>query len=173
MTLLLFLTHGAMFLALKTDGDIRHRAGRLSVRVGVAAAVAAVAFLVWTQVIAGDAASAVLFVVAALALVGGLVAAMGGREGWAFTGTFVTIALAVAGLFVALFPDVMPSSTSAAFSLTTTNASATDYTLTLMTWVAVIFTPIVLLYQGWTYWVFRRRIAVHHIPEPELGAAAP
>ena len=173
VTLLLFLTHGAMFLALKTDGDLRHRAGHLSVRVGVAAAVAAVAFLVWTQVIAGDAASAVLFVVAALALVGGLVAAMGGREGWAFTGTFVTIAVAVAGLFVALFPDVMPSSTSAEFSLTTTNASATDYTLTLMTWVAVILTPIVLLYQGWTYWVFRRRIAVHHIPEPEVGAAAP
>ena len=172
VTLLLFLTHGAMFLALKTDGDLRHRAGHLSVRVGVAAAVAAVVFLVWTQVIAGGAASAVLFVVAALALVGGLVEALGGREGWAFTGTFVTIAVAVAGLFVALFPDVMPSTTSADFSLTTTNASATDYTLTLMTWVAVILTPIVLLYQGWTYWVFRRRIAVHHIPE-EIGAAAP
>ena len=67
----------------------------------------------------------------------------------------------------------MPSSTSAAYSLTTTNASATDYTLTVMTWVAVIFTPIVLVYQGWTYWVFRRRIAVHHIPEPDVGAAAP
>jgi len=172
VTLLLFLTHGAMFLALKTDGDLRHRAGHLSVRVGVAAAVAAVVFLVWTQVIAGDVASAVLFVVAALALVGALVAALRRREGWAFTGTFVTIAVAVAGLFVALFPDVMPSTTSAAFSLTTTNASATDYTLTLMTWVAVILTPIVLLYQGWTYWVFRRRIAVHHIPE-EVGAAAP
>lgn len=171
VTLLLFLTHGAMFLALKTDGDLRHRAGHASVRVGVAAAVAAVVFLVWTQLIAGDAASAVLFVVAALALVGGLVAALGGREGWAFTGTFVTIAVAVAGLFVALFPDVMPSSTSADFSLTTANASATDYTLTLMTWVAVILTPIVLLYQGWTYWVFRRRIAVHHIPEAEVGAA--
>ena len=56
---------------------------------------------------------------------------------------------------MALFPDVMPSSTSAAYSLTTTNASATDYTLKVMTWVAVIFVPVVLLYQGWTYWVFR------------------
>jgi cytochrome bd ubiquinol oxidase subunit II len=165
VTLLLFLAHGAMFLALKTDGDIRHRSRRLSVRFGLAAAVAAVAFLVWAQAIAGDLGSAVLFVLAALALLGGVAMAVRGREGWAFTGTFVTIALAVAGLFVALFPDVMPSTTSAAYSLTTTNASATDYTLTLMTWVAVIFVPVVLIYQGWTYWVFRRRISVHHIPE--------
>jgi cytochrome d ubiquinol oxidase subunit II len=60
----------------------------------------------------------------------------------------------------------MPSSTNPAWSLTTTNASATDYTLTVMTWVAVVFTPLVLLYQGWTYWVFRQRIATHHIPVP-------
>jgi cytochrome d ubiquinol oxidase subunit II len=69
-------------------------------------------------------------------------------------------------MFAALFPDVMPSSTNAAWSLTTTNASATHYTLTVMTWVALFFTPIVLVYQGWTYWVFRRRISVHHIPVP-------
>ncbi len=163
-TLLLFLTHGAIFLSLKTDGEIRHRARGLAVRVGMAAAVVAVAFLVWTQLMTGDAASAALFVVAALSLVGGLVAAFRGREGWAFSGTMLTIALAVAGLFTALFPDVMPSSTDAAWSLTTTNASATEYTLTVMTWVAVFFTPIVLVYQGWTYWVFRKRIATHHIP---------
>jgi cytochrome d ubiquinol oxidase subunit II len=131
---------------------------------GAAAAVVAVAFLVWTQALTGDTGSGVLFVVAALALVAGLVAALRGREGWAFLGTMVTIALAVAGLFAALFPDVMPSTTNASWSLTTSNASATDYTLTVMTWVAVVFTPVVLLYQGWTYWVFRRRIAVHHIP---------
>ncbi|MEO5709818.1 MAG: cytochrome d ubiquinol oxidase subunit II [Nocardioidaceae bacterium] len=163
-TLLLFLTHGAIFLSLKTDGPIRHRARAIAVRLGLAAAVVAVAFLVWTQLLSGNAGSAVLFVVAALALVAGLVAARRGREGWAFTGTMVTIALAVAGLFVSLFPDVMPSTTRAAWSLTTSNASATDYTLTVMTWVAVVFTPIVLLYQGWTYWVFRQRISVHHIP---------
>ena len=62
--------------------------------------------------------------------------------------------------------NVMPSSTNPAWSLTTTNASATDYTLTVMTWVAVVFTPLVLLYQGWTYWVFRRRLSVDHIPAP-------
>ena len=167
VTLLLFLTHGAMFLALKTDGDIRLRARALSVKLGLGAAVAAVVFLVWTQSITGDPGSAVLFVLAALALVGGIAAAYAGREGWGFLGTFVCIGLAVAGLFAALFPDVMPSSTDAAYSLTTTNAAATAYTLKVMTWVAAIFTPLVLLYQSWTYWVFRKRISVHHIADHE------
>jgi cytochrome d ubiquinol oxidase subunit II len=166
VTLTLFLTHGAMYLALKTDGDIRHRARALAVRLGLVAAVVAVAFLVWTQVESGTTSSAAVFVAAALTLVAGILAASRGREGWAFTGTFLTIGLAVTGLFLTLFPDVMPSTLDAAYSLTTTNAAATDYTLGIMTWVAVAFTPIVLMYQGWTYWVFRKRIATHHIPEP-------
>ena len=169
-TLLLFLTHGALFLALKTDGDIRHRARALAIKIGVGAAVAAVVFLTWTQVTTGSAGSAVAFTVAALALLGGLVAATRTREGWAFLGTFAAIALAVAGLFLALFPDVMPSTVDPANSLTTTNAAATAYTLKIMTWVAVLFTPIVLMYQGWTYWVFRKRIATHHIPVPPVEA---
>jgi cytochrome d ubiquinol oxidase subunit II len=171
VTLGLFLTHGAMFTALKTTGDIRHRARDLSVKVGLATAVAAVVFLVWTQLDTGTVGSAIAFVVAALALVGAIVMARAGREGWAFVGTFVTIAVAVAGLFIALFPDVMPSSTDPAYSLTTTNASATDYTLTVMTWVAVVFTPLVLAYQAWTYWVFRRRLGTQHIPQSETVAA--
>ena len=166
MTLLLFLTHGAMFVALKTDGDIRHRARGLAFQLGLGAAVAAVIFLGWTQARTGDVSSAVAFVAAAAALVAALAAVRAGREGWAFLGTFVTIAVGVAGLFLALFPDVMPTSLEGGLSLTTTNASATAYTLKIMTVVAVIFTPIVLAYQGWTYWVFRKRIAVHHIPEP-------
>ena len=103
-------------------------------------------------------------VVAAGSLVGALAANLRGREGWAFVGTFVTIAMAVATYFLLLFPDVMPSTLDPAWSLTTANASSTDYTLRIMTIVALVFTPIVLLYQGWTYWVFRKRIAVHHIP---------
>ena len=95
---------------------------------------------------------------------------MSRSRGWAFIGTFVCIALAVAGLFVALFPDVMPSSTSPAYSLTTSNASSTHYTLTVMTIVAVIMTPVVLAYQSWTYWVFRKRISVQHIPQERLEA---
>jgi cytochrome d ubiquinol oxidase subunit II len=163
-TALLFLTHGAMFIALKTDGEIRHRARALGARLGLGAAVAAVAFLTWTQVQTGSPASAVAFVVAALSLVAGLAAVWRGREGWAFIGTFLAIIVAVAGLFLALFPDVMPSSLAGVEGLTTTNAAATAYTLRIMTVVAAVFTPVVLAYQGWTYWVFRRRLAVHHIP---------
>ncbi len=173
VTLTLFATHGAMYTALKTDGEIRVRARALSVRLGLVAAVVAVVFLVWTQAMTGNAGSAVAFVLAALALVGGIAAAWKGMEGWAFVGTFVTLALAVAGLFIALFPDVMPSSTDAAYSLTTTSAAATHYTLTVMTWVAVIFTPIVLAYQAWTYWVFRKRISTLHIPTPADAPAGP
>ena len=172
VTLLLFATHGAMFVALKTDGDIRHRARALSVKLGLATAVAAVVFLLWTQIKTGSVASAIFFVLAAVALLGGIFMASKGREGWAFTGTFVTIALAVAGLFFALFPDVMPSTTDAAYSLTTTNAAATAYTLKVMTWVAVIFTPIVLAYQSWTYWVFRKRISTKSIPPLPAAASA-
>ncbi|HEY2947705.1 MAG TPA: cytochrome d ubiquinol oxidase subunit II [Micromonosporaceae bacterium] len=164
-TLALFVTHGAVFLALKTRGEVRDRANTLAGRVGVLAAALAVAFLGWTLGIRGGAAPTGLAVAAAVALVGGLLANRVRREGWAFLGTAVAIALAVAALFTALFPDVLPSTVDPANSLTVHNASSTPYTLRVMTWVAVAFTPIVLVYQGWTYWVFRRRIGVANMPE--------
>jgi cytochrome bd ubiquinol oxidase subunit II len=142
------------------------------VKLGVGTAVVAVAFLAWTLTIRSSAAAVVLAVGAALALVGGLAAARVRREGWAFTGTAVAIALAVATLFAALFPNVLPSTLDAAGTLTATNASSTPYTLKIMTWVAVVFTPIVLAYQGWTYWVFRKRIGTQHIPESAPSPSA-
>jgi cytochrome d ubiquinol oxidase subunit II len=163
-TLLLFLTHGAVFISLKTDGRIRHAARELGIKLGLGAAVVTVVFLSWTQLDTGSTSSAIAFVLAAVALVAGLAALVKGREGWSFVGTFLAIALGVAGLFLALFPDVMPTSLVDGLSLTTDNASATQYTLKVMTVVAAIFTPVVLVYQGWTYWVFRKRISVHHIP---------
>jgi cytochrome d ubiquinol oxidase subunit II len=163
-TLLLFLTHGAVFIALKTDGRIRHAAAELASWVGLGAAAVTLTFLVWTQLDTGTVGSAVAFALAAACLVGGMLANRVRREGWAFVGTFAAIALGVAGLFLALFPDVMPTTLADGTSLTTTNASATDYTLTIMTVTAVLFTPLVLGYQAWTYWVFRRRISVDHIP---------
>ena len=104
--------------------------------------------------------TAVTGLAAAVFLVGVLVANRAGREGWAFLANALCIVAATATLFLALFPAVLPSTVDAADSLTVTNASSTPYTLKIMTWVAVAFTPIVLLYQGWTYWVFRRRIGV-------------
>ncbi|MEU4553654.1 cytochrome d ubiquinol oxidase subunit II [Micromonospora violae] len=164
-TLALFLTHGAVFLALKTTGDIRERAGALAARLGAGAAVLAIGFLTWTLSIRSSAAAVVLAVGAALALLGALAAARVRREGWAFTGTAVAIGLAVATLFAALFPNLLPSTLDTAGTLTAANAAATPYTLKIMTWVAVIFTPVVLAYQGWTYWVFRKRIGVANIPQ--------
>lgn len=174
VTLTLFVAHGAIFIALKTDGDIRHNARRLAERVGLAAALAAVGFLVWTYLLNPETAFAVVAALAAVCLVGALLANRMGREGWAFLGTALTLGLAVVALFVNLYPNVMPSSIDEAFNLTISNASSTDYTLTIMTWVAVVFTPIVLLYQGWTYWVFRRRLSTDDIPEPQdaINAAA-
>ncbi|GGL16955.1 cytochrome d ubiquinol oxidase subunit II [Mangrovihabitans endophyticus] len=163
-TLLLFTLHGAVFLALKTDGEMRGAAGRLAPRLTLAALPVAAVFLIWTGLSHGDVGAWVLFGLAAAALAGALVTTRARREGWAFVATAATIVLAIGGLFTALFPDVMPSSTDPAFSLTTTNASSTPYTLTVMTWVALFFTPIVLAYQGWTYWVFRKRLRVEDIP---------
>ena len=170
-TVALFLTHGAIFVALKTEGDIRRQARELSLRVGLVAAALAVALLVTLNAQTGSAASWVAAGAAAVALLAGLFASWRDREGWAFVGTFVAIGAAVASLFLALYPDVMPSSTNPAFSLTVTNASSTAYTLKIMTIVAAVFTPLVLAYQAWTYWVFRRRIGTRHIPA--AGGAAP
>ena len=158
-----FVAHGAIFLALKTTGELRQRANRFASLSGLAAAVLAVGFLAWAHGIRGDVASAVVAGVAAVALLGGLVANRFRREGWAFVGTAVAVALAVVSLFVAMFPDVMPSSLDPAWSLTTTNAASTPYTLKALTIIAGIFTPLVLLYQGWTYWVFRKRITVEPV----------
>ena len=76
-------------------------------------------------------------------------------------------------LFATLYPNVMPSSTDPAFSLTIDNASSTDYTLKVMTVVALVMTPVVLLYQGWTYWVFRERIMPGQIPTPSFAMPRP
>ncbi|MDQ1046961.1 cytochrome d ubiquinol oxidase subunit II [Streptomyces sp. V4I2] len=163
VTLTLFTFHGAVFTALKTVGDIRVRARKLATGVGLLTAVLALVFLLWTQVEGGDGKSLVALVVAVAALVAALVANQVGREGWSFALSGVTIVAAVAMLFLTLFPNVMPSSLNEEWSLTVTNASSSPYTLKIMTWCAAIAAPIVMLYQGWTYWVFRKRIGTQHI----------
>ncbi|MEV8399483.1 cytochrome d ubiquinol oxidase subunit II [Streptomyces niveus] len=165
VTLTLFTFHGAVFAALKTVGDIRMRARKQAFGLGLLTAVLAVGFLGWTQADSGDGASLGTLVVAVVALAGAVVAIRAGREGWSFALSGLTIVAAVAMLFLTLFPNVMPSSLNPAWSLTVTNASSTPYTLKIMTWCAGIATPVVLLYQGWTYWVFRKRIGTHHIAD--------
>ncbi|MFD4571424.1 cytochrome d ubiquinol oxidase subunit II [Streptomyces sp. NPDC058417] len=166
VTLTLFTFHGAVFAALKTVGEIRERARALATRVGVLTAVLALVFLLWTQVENGDGTSLVALVVAVAALLAALGANLAGREGWSFAFSGLTIVAAVAMLFLTLFPNVMPSSLNEEWSLTVTNASSSPYTLKIMTWCAAVATPIVMLYQGWTYWVFRKRIGTQHIADP-------
>src|SRR5690606_20935607 len=96
--------------------------------------------------------------VAAVFLITAVIFSLRGLDGWAFASGAVTVAAAVVMLFGALFPYVMPSTIDDAFSLTIENASSTPYTLTIMSWTALIAIPLVLLYQGWTYWVFRKRV---------------
>lgn len=165
VTLTLFTFHGTVFVGLKTVGEIRERARKLALRLGAVTAVAALGFLLWTQVDHGRTAGAVLLAVAVLALLAALGAVAKGREGWAFALSGLTIVASVAMLFVSLFPDVMPSTLDPAWSLTAANSASSPYTLKIMTWCAGIATPVVLLYQGWTYWVFRKRIGTHHIAE--------
>jgi cytochrome d ubiquinol oxidase subunit II len=166
----IFLTHGAVFLSLKTSGTIRDRAHAIGMRTGVVAAVLAVAFLIWAQLAFSDKAwTWIPVLLAAVAWVVALLMHMKRSEGWAFTFSALTIGLAVVALFGMLFPHVMPNVTGGEPALTTTNASSTDYTLTIMTWVAVIFVPIVLGYQAWSYWVFRKRISSADIANPEHG----
>ncbi|MGL3150432.1 cytochrome d ubiquinol oxidase subunit II [Microbacterium sp. A82] len=164
-TLLLFFTHGATFVALKTDGKLRADARRLAFRAGVVTVAVAAVFLAWTVAAHFSVVVLVLAALAAVSLIASVLANVRGREGWAFGLGAATTLFAVVTLFAALFPNVLPSTIDPAFSLTIQNASSTEYTLQIMSWTALVAMPLVLLYQGWTYWVFRKRITRASIEE--------
>lgn len=153
-TLLLFTQHGAVFLALRTTGELRGRAVRAARLLAPATMLVVTAFLLLAR---SGMVSWVAVGVAFAGILGTLLATVAGRDGWAFTASAVAIAGFTAALFTSLWPNVMPA-LDPANSLTVTNAASNPYTLTVMTWVAGIFTPVVLGYQAWTYWVFRRRV---------------
>ena len=159
--LLLSLVHGATFLALKTDGVVRDRSHAFASRAAWPALVVVVAFAGWTVSISASgpwrAAVAVVPVVAALAAA---LLLRGHRDGRSFAATAVTIGGVVAALFANLYPTVMVSTTAAANDLTVSGTASGHYALTVMTVVAVVAFPVVLLYQGWTYWVFRKRVSL-------------
>jgi len=170
VTLFLFATHGALFIALKTDGDIRVRANKLAARLGLGSALFAVMFLAWTNIAISDKSNViVLSVVIVITWLSCLEANRRGSEGWAFLASSLTLGMVVVTLFNALYPYVMPSSLNISDSLDIYNAASTNYTLKVMTYVAVVITPLVLIYQGWTYWVFRKRLSSAAIPTPESG----
>ncbi len=173
VTASLFLLHGLHFIALKTEGGIHDRAKRDAARLAPVTIALGAAFLIWNQLERGETWTWVPVLTAAVALVASIPAIRAGRDGWAFAATGVAIAAAVVALFGSLYPDVMPSTTDPAFSLTVDNASSTAYTLRIMSWVAVVMTPVVLGYQAWSYWVFRKRIGTRHIPAVHVPDAPP
>lgn len=163
-TLLLFFLHGVLFVSLKTDGQVHADARRLVKLAAGPTILAAAGTVLWTIGIAWERDAPLMLMVvgcglvAALALIASVLFSMRGRDGRAFTAGAVTVASAVVMLFGALFPYVMPSTIDPAFSLTIENASSTPYTLTIMSWTALIALPLVLAYQTWTYWIFRKRV---------------
>jgi cytochrome d ubiquinol oxidase subunit II len=171
-TLFLFLTHGAVFLALKTTDHIRDRARRFTLRLGPFTALLITAAVIWQSTIRGTALSVGLGVLAVLALTIALVITRRGRDGWAFTASVVATGALTTGWFAALYPDVLPSTLNTSWSLTIENASSTPYTLTVMTWIALIASPFIAAYQLWSYWIFRQRISAKHIPESPTSVPA-
>jgi cytochrome bd-type quinol oxidase subunit 2 len=157
--LVLCLLHGATFLALRTTGEIRERARRLAGVIGLIAVVVNVAWVVWTLVvIGGGTVPEPTQIFGLIAVIFAWRLAATDHDGWAFASSAFAIAAAIGQLFIALYPNVMVSSTSTAYNLTVNNAASGHYALVVMTVVAVIFFPIVLLYQGWSFYVFRRRV---------------
>ena len=167
LTLLgLCLLHGANFLALKTTDEVRARAHAVARPLGWAAIVLVVGFVIWTRAVTGH--TQVPGPVEVLAVIAVVFAArLAGserHEGWAFTASAVAIAATVGSIFIDLYPNVMVSSTKAAYNLTVNNASSGSYALKVMTIVTVIFLPVVLVYQGWSFHVFRARVKAPPAP---------
>ncbi len=169
------LVHGAVFLSIRTSGEVRERATVLARRVAPVSALLAIAFVVATLAVAHDTNQASLFpavVPAALAVIAAVdvvVFTRIGRQGWAFVATAATMGLAILTLFFSLYPRVMVSSSTFANSLTVDNASSAHYTLHVMTVAAAVLTPVVLGYQIWTYWVFRKRLTAPPVPATPAG----
>ena len=162
--LLLFAFHGATYLTLRTTGELCRRAAAAARRLSIVTAVVGAGYLIWTVAVAVDRNDKDVFppvlpaVLAIAALLGAVVAVRLARSGWAFVLTAAGAFLVVATLFTSLFPRVMVSSTSFSYSLTVDGSSSAHYTLAVMSVVALIVAPVVLLYQAWTYHVFRERL---------------
>lgn len=165
-TLLVFTLHGALFLTLKTTGDLVERARLVATRVGLLAIpmVLILALLTYsnTDLFTKPGAALVLIASAVFLVLSWLLVRIG-RSGWAFISNGLTIVLFTIAMFWGLFPRVMVSNLNPDWSLTIYNASSSPYTLKVMTVVALTMVPIVLLYQAWTYWVFRQRVSDKHL----------
>lgn len=162
-TLTAFTLYGAIFISLKTEGELRLKARAAARRLWLVVVLVLLALLIATY-FETDFVARLGVNPGVIPLTGMVAILLSGyfinknREGWAFFTTAVSIAFSLVTAFLYMYPRVMISSLNDAWSLTIFNASSSPYTLKVMTIVAVIFVPIVLAYQGWSYWVFRKRL---------------
>jgi cytochrome d ubiquinol oxidase subunit II len=175
---LLFAFHGAGYLALRTSGDLYERARRAARTLAVPAIAVGAAFMIWTVVVAVDQNHKDVFppvLPAVIAIVALLLAgyfAYRGRNGLGFAMTAIATLGAVATLFTGLYPRVMVSSTSFGNSLTVSGTASVHYTLAVMSVVALVLVPVILLYQSWNYYVFRARITGSELSAPVPAQSA-
>jgi cytochrome d ubiquinol oxidase subunit II len=176
----LFAFHGAGYLTLRTTGDLCERAAHAAWRLALPAGVLGAAFMIWTVKTAVDnndkpVLTPAIPAVATIVVLGAAIAlAFARRRAWAFALTATSIGLVVATIFASLYPRVMVSSPDFANSLTLSNSASAHYTLAVMTVVAIVVTPLILLYQSWTYYVFRARLTGEEVAPPtELIAHRP
>jgi len=175
---LICLLHGATFLSLRTTGEMHERSRRIARTVAPFTAAAVVGFAIWTHVTS----STTFFLrplelLAIIAILAAVWLVYARRDGFAFTATAITMATCILSIFVGLYPNVMVSSTNPAYNLTVHNTASNPYSLDAMTIVVLIFLPLVLAYQSWTYYVFRRRVSrdqfVPKLPPAASPPAAP
>ncbi|MCA2241491.1 cytochrome d ubiquinol oxidase subunit II [Mycobacterium sp. WUMAC-067] len=167
----LFLLYGAVFVALKTSGAIREDAYRFGVWLSLPVTGLVAGFGLWTQLAYGKDWTWLVLAVAVVAqLAAVLLVWRRASDGWAFTCIALVVAAVVILLFGSLYPNLVPSTLNKQWSLTIYNASSTHYTLKVMTWVTAFMAPLTVVYQAWTYWVFRQRISAERIPAP-IGLA--
>jgi len=161
---LVFAFYGAVFLTLRTTGALLARTHRAARALAIPAVIVGAGYLIWTVVVAVDRNDKGVFppvlpaVIAIAAFALAALLAFSSRSGLAFALAAVGTLGLVATLFTSLYPRVMVSSPDFGNSLTVSGAASAHYTLAVMTVVALIVLPIVLLYQGWTYHVFRHRV---------------
>ena len=158
------LIHACAFLMLKTDGDVRNRARKALVRWLPLGILPLAAWAVGVQLMSGSVASLVPLIIAVFAVVISWLMGRRGRDGWTFVFLGLFLLAGAVSIFTAMYPVVLPSTLDSAWNLTVDNASSTPYTLQVMSWVALFGLPIVVVYQGWTYWVFRKRVSAESIP---------
>jgi cytochrome d ubiquinol oxidase subunit II len=161
----LFAFYGAVFIALKTAGPVHDDAFRFARKLSLPVIILAGGFGLWTQLAHGKAWTWLALGVAVVALLTA-VALMWTRrrEGLAFVSMVVVIAAVAVLVFGSMYPNLLPSTLNPEWSVTIYNGSSTAYTLKIMSWASLTLLPLVMIYQGWTYWVFRRRISADAIP---------